>query len=124
MLERTNAGSFPSLLQHVTHERFISPLTVTCTSGTMVIVTTAFVSNPYARLRGLYSFVFFLFTQMFNPYMDQLCAQTAMTRWEASREARSTKSSGDFRFPREIHGRRFETYEDYLEELYEFQNGN
>ena len=75
-------------------------------------------------LSGGYFIVFFSITQMFNPYMDQLCAQTGMTRWEASREARSTKSSGDFRFPREIHGRRFETYEDYLEELHEFQNGN
>ena len=65
--------------------------------------------------------MFFSITQMSNPYVDQICQQTA----ESPSEVRRLHTdSGPFRFPREIHGRRFDTYEEYLEELHEFLNGN
>jgi len=65
--------------------------------------------------------VFFLITQMSNPYVDQICQQTA----ESPSEVRRLHTDpGPFRFPRMIYGRRYETYEEYLEELHEFLNGN
>ena len=65
--------------------------------------------------------MFFSITQMSNPYVDQICQQTA----ESPSEVRRLHTDpGPFRFPREIHGRRFDTYEEYLEELHEFLNGN
>ena len=58
---------------------------------------------------------------MYNPYLDQLCAQTGMTEWEAQREVRlSVNPITDD----EARKRGYDTAEEYREALHEFLNSN
>lgn len=57
---------------------------------------------------------------MTNPYLAQLCAQTGMSRWEASREVRRTARPITLEKAR---SQGFETIADYEEALAEFLNG-
>jgi len=57
---------------------------------------------------------------MFNPYLDQLCAQTGMTRTEARREIRLTANPIT---DEEAQARGYDTADEYREALQEFLNG-
>jgi len=57
----------------------------------------------------------------FNPYIAEICARTAMSRWEISKESTPAKPRV---FPCVIYGRQFDCEEDYLSELHDFLNGN
>ena len=54
-----------------------------------------------------------------NPYVLNIIEQTGMTE----REVRQSTSSVTRTFPCTIHGRHFDTEDDYLSELHEFLNG-
>ena len=56
---------------------------------------------------------------MFNPYLDQLCAQTGMTRTEARRESRRSSPITDA----EAQRRGYRDADAYLEDLHDFLNG-
>jgi hypothetical protein len=65
--------------------------------------------------------MFFIFTFMsINPYALQIMQQTGCTE----REAHKSNPSQARSYPCTIHGRYFACEADYLEELYEFLNGN
>ena len=57
---------------------------------------------------------------MFNPYLDQLCAQTGMTRTEARRATRPVNPITD----EEAQRRGYRSAEAYLSDLHDFLNGN
>ena len=56
----------------------------------------------------------------FNPYIDQLCAQTGMDHWEARRECRRPNVITDD----EARRRGYESADAYEEALHDFLNGN
>ena len=58
---------------------------------------------------------------MFNPYLDQLCAQTGMTEYEARRECRLAVNPITDAQARD---RGYDTAQEYLDALHEFLNGN
>ena len=58
---------------------------------------------------------------LFNPYLDQLCAQTGLTLTEARRELLLTVNPVTDEVARE---RGYDTANEYLEALYEFLNSN
>ena len=59
-----------------------------------------------------------------NPYLDQLCAQTGMTEWEASREVRRTAKPAAARvYPMTIGDRTYNSEAEYLDDLADFLNG-
>ena len=60
------------------------------------------------------------FTLTYNPYLDQLCAQTGFSRFEASREVRASARRTTLE---EAQARGFDTVEAYDEALHEFLNG-
>ena len=47
-----------------------------------------FLNTSLPHCREALSAVFFIILTMFNPYLEQLCAQTGMTEWEANRSLR------------------------------------
>ena len=53
----------------------------------------------------------------FNPYLDQLCAQTGMTQWEARRECRLAVNPITDAQARD---RGYATAQEYLDALHEF----
>lgn len=57
---------------------------------------------------------------MSNPYLDQLCAQTGMTRTEARRESRRSASPIT---DEEALRRGYRSAEAYLADLHDFLNG-
>ncbi len=54
-----------------------------------------------------------------NPYVSHIIQQTGMTE----REVRQSTSSVTRTFPCTIHGRHFDTEDEYLNELHEFMCG-
>ncbi len=54
-----------------------------------------------------------------NPYVSNIIQQTGMTE----REVHQSTSTVTRTFPCTIHGRYFDTEDQYLEELHEFLNG-
>ena len=65
--------------------------------------------------------VLYIHISMFNPYLDQICAQTGMTRTEARREARRSASPIT---DAEAQARGYRSAEAYLADLHEFLNSN
>ena len=57
---------------------------------------------------------------MFNPYLDQLCAQTGMTEYEARRECRLSANPITDAQARD---RGYATAQEYLDALHDFLNG-
>ena len=60
---------------------------------------------------------------MFNPYIQQVADQDGCTTFDVRRSMRK-QAPRKREFPCVIHGRRFETKQQYLDELHEFLNGN
>ena len=58
---------------------------------------------------------------MINPYVDQICQQTGATERVVVRDMMPTLRP--MTFPCEIHGRHFESHDDYMNELHEFIAG-
>ena len=54
-----------------------------------------------------------------NPYVNQIMEQTGMSEREVFASAAPMRP---MTFPCVIHGRTFETHDDYLNEMYEFLN--
>ncbi len=54
-----------------------------------------------------------------NPYVSNIIEQTGMTESEIHQSTTSVSRT----FPCTIHGRYFDTEDQYLEELHEFLNG-
>ena len=59
---------------------------------------------------------------MENPYITQICLQTGASRREVLTEMMPPLRP--MTFPCVIHGRTFESHDDYMNELYEFMNSN
>ncbi len=57
-----------------------------------------------------------------NPYVQQICLQTGASEREVLTEMMPPLRP--MSFPCEIHGRYFESHDDYMNELYEFMNSN
>ena len=57
---------------------------------------------------------------MTNPYLDQLCAQTGMTRTEARRVTRLQSKPVTDEYAQQLG---FATAEEYLADLHDFLNG-
>ena len=55
-----------------------------------------------------------------NSYVNQIIEQTGMSEREVFQSMAPMRPMA---FPCEIHGRVFETQDDYLNEMYEFLNG-
>ncbi len=55
-----------------------------------------------------------------NPYVTHIIEQTGMSEREVFTSMAPMRPMS---FPCEIHGRVFETQDDYLNEMYEFLNG-
>lgn len=74
------------------------------------------------RFHGVFFIVFFIkFTMTINPYISQICEQTGATEREV---VTSMMPSLYVRtFPCVIHGRRFETHDDYINEMHEYLSG-
>ena len=58
---------------------------------------------------------------MFNPYITQICEQTGATEREVITSMMPTLRP--MTFPCVIHGRHFETHDEYLNEMHEYLNG-
>jgi hypothetical protein len=58
---------------------------------------------------------------MSNPYITQICQQTGATEREVVRDM--MPALRPMTFPCEIHGRHFESHDDYMNELHEFIAG-
>ena len=56
-----------------------------------------------------------------NPYIQNIIEQTGMTAREITASMMPTLKP--MTFPCEIHGRRFETHDDYINEMYDYLNG-
>ena len=56
-----------------------------------------------------------------NPYVNQICQQTGATEREVITTMMPTLRP--MTFPCEIHGRYFESHDEYMNELCEFING-
>jgi len=66
--------------------------------------------------------VFFILNHtMSNPYITQICQQTGATEREVVRDM--MPAFRPMTFPCEIHGRHFESHDDYMNELHEFIAG-
>ena len=61
-----------------------------------------------------------MISMTFNPYLDQLCAQTGMTPTEARRETRLNVNPIT---DEEAQARGYDTADEYLEALNDFLNG-
>ena len=55
-----------------------------------------------------------------NPYVNQICEQTAMTPSEVRQMMPRMRP---MTFPCVIQGRHFETHDDYINELHDYLNG-
>jgi len=55
-----------------------------------------------------------------NPYVNQICEQTAMTPSEVRKMMPPMRP---MTFPCVIHGRSFESFDEYMNELHDYMNG-
>ena len=63
----------------------------------------------------------YIFNMTVNPYVSHIIEQTGMSEREVITSM--MPSLRPMTFPCEIHGRHFETHDEYLNELHEYLNG-
>ena len=78
------------------------------------------VNTPRRLTAAMWLGVLYIIVMSNNPYLDQLCAQTGMTEYEARRECRLAVNPITDAQARD---RGYATAQEYLDALHDFLNG-